>query len=223
MTRWNVSVREARMCVERILLTCNLPEGMVHGIREAVLTSQSLGLGGFAHLLEHARSLDASKYERAKLHEHADGSLEVDGAGLHAWLLVPLAADLVVDAARRRGRGELVVTNVIAAAELGVVSGLAPRYGAQASDSGGRIVATSRARPRTSADWDPLLDRAVHEGYPVDAALWHAVYARSGEALAPDSVVSRRHAGPVILADDGRILGRIPEDDDFDMNMLKKV
>ena len=28
----NVSVREARMCIERILATCNLPEGVAHGV-----------------------------------------------------------------------------------------------------------------------------------------------------------------------------------------------
>jgi hypothetical protein len=36
-------------------------------------------------------------------------------------------------------------------------------------------------------------------------------------------VVSRRHAGPVILQDDGTVLGRLPGDDDFDINMLRKV
>ena len=66
-------------------------------------------------------------------------------------------------------------------------------------------------------------DAIKKHGYEVAESTWRGMHALSNRALAPDSVVSRRHAGPVVLADDGRLLGRVPGDDDFDMNMLKKV
>ena len=221
MRTLHVSVREARMCVDRILLTCGLPSGYVHGVRECVLLSQSLGLGGFGHLLTGHAAVRMEGFERIRV--TGEDSLMVEGAGLHAWVLLPTLVDLAVDAARRHGSASAQVANVARAEELAVAAALATRYGARIHVEGGRLGVKHHARPRSAVQWDPLLDAAMRNGYDVEEKLWRAVYALSNTALAPDSVVSRRHAGPVVLADDGSLLGRLPQDDDFDMNMLKKV
>jgi hypothetical protein len=223
MRTLHVAVREARLCIGRILLTCGLPSGAVHGVQECVLLSQSLGLGGFRALIENPGDLDWSCYGSVKLTDRADGTLAVDGGGIHAWLLLPTVTDLAVDLARRNGNARVEVSNVAEPAELAVAGALAKRYGARGGVSGTLITMHNASRPRTAAQWDPLLDAAMRDGYDVEEGLWRAVHALSNRALAPDSPASRRHAGPVVLADDGRLLGRVPQDDDFDMNMLKKV
>jgi hypothetical protein len=218
-----MSVREARLFVGRILLTCGLPSGAVYGVQECVLLSQSLGLGGFRLLLEDHSALRWAAFAGVRLQEGKDGEMAVDCGGLHAWLFVPTLTDLAVDLARRHGRARMQVSNVDAAREVGVVAALAPRYGSEASVAGLRIEMSNASRPMAPAQWDPMLHAALRDGSAVDESTWRALHALSNRALAPDSVVSRRHAGPVVLADDGRLLGRVPSDDDFDINMLKKV
>lgn len=218
----HVSVREARMSVDRILLTCGLPYGYGHGVRECILLSQSLGLGGFKHLLDGHAALRMDAFGAIRATDADDGALKIDGAGLHAWLLLPTLVDLAVDAARRSGSARVRVSNVSAAVELKIAGALASRYGAEIE---GEYLLTVKntSRPRTAEQWDPLLFAAMKDGFEVEESLWRAVHKLSNSALAPDSVVSRRHAGPVILKDDGSFAGRLPGDDDFDMNMLKKV
>lgn len=219
----SISVRECRMFVERILLTCRLPSGYVHGVREAVFLSEGLGLGGLRHLLDCHAELRMDGFERIRVQEAAEGELLVDGAGLHAWILLPTLVDLAVDGARRQGRAVLRVTNAASPAELAVASALATRQGAAIEVRDGRLEARNAPRPRRAEQWDPVLHRALRNGYAVEEALWREVHRLANTALAPDSAQSRRHAGPVVLRDDGTIQGRLPQDDDFDMNMLKKV
>jgi hypothetical protein len=247
-----VSVRESRLCVDRILLVAGIPSGYVAAVRECVLLSQALRLGGFAYLLAHHGELQMASLEDIRIVDQPDGSLEVDAAGTHAWLLAPAVTDLAVDIARKAGRAELRLRRVRQAIELNTVAALATRHGASAElrvhqhrdaghahvedlDMGHRDQGTDRdahgatlaminaPRPRTAEQWDPLLFAALRDGFAVAEPLWCAVHALSNAALAPDSVVSRRHAGPVILQDDGSIFGRRPADDDFDFNMLRNV
>ncbi len=219
----SISVRECRMFVERILLICGLPSGYVHGVRECVLLSEALGLGGLRHLLERHAALRMDRFGNLRVHERADGTLEFDGAGLHAWLLLPTLVDLAVDAARRAGRSKVQVENVEDIRELAVATALAVRHGAIVEVSGSAIETRNGSRPRTAAQWDPLLHAAMQHGFAVEEVRWREVHRLANTALAPDSVLSRRHAGPVVLKDDGSIQGRLPQDDDFDINMLKKV
>ena len=145
--------------------------------------------------------------------------------------LAPTVADVGVDIARRLGRAELRIRGVDEWRESATARALMARYGATATfrteETGGvtraSIVVTNASRPRTAEQWDPLLHQAFRHGFAVDETLWRSVYALSNSALAPDSVVSRRHAGPVILKDDGTLFGRVPQDDDFDPNMLRNV
>ena len=228
----NISVREGRMFVDRILLTCGLPAGYVQGVRDSVLFSQSLGLGGFQALVDGHSSLRMTAFDNIKINEDDGSTLSIDCAGMHAWLLAPTLTDLAVDIVRKKGSVTLKISNVRAVAEVSVIMELSKRYGARANVSllpvdtlqqAAVMTFINASRPRTVDQADPLLSAALYDGYAVDESLWRSVYALSNSALAPDSVVSRRHAGPVILQDDGTLLGRAPSDDDFDVNMLRKV
>lgn len=64
-----------------------------------------------------------------------------------------------------------------------------------------------------------VLERIRRNGLTVDAALWWQLFHRSAEALAPDSYVSRRHAGPIIVEADGKVIGR-QDEDETDLSLL---
>jgi hypothetical protein len=209
------------MCVERILLTCGLPSGYVHGVRDCVLLSQALGLGGFKELLQGDSAIRMDGFDRIRI-SGDDAELTFDGAGLHAWLLLPTLVDLAVDAARRYGNATMKLLTVALVSEMPVAGALARRYGAEIKGQD-LLLVKNTSRPLAAEQWDPLLYAAMRNGFDVEESLWRALHKRSDQALAPDSVVSRRHAGPVVLTEDGSIAGRLPQDDDFDMNMLKKV
>lgn len=228
----HISVREARMWVDRILLVAGLPSGYVHAARECVLASQALGLGGLRRLLTVYDRLEMRRFGEISIDQPRDDELAVDGAGLHAWLVAPTLTDLAVDVARKCGRADVRLRHVDDAEELQVVTALARRYGANATvlrlrgDADADCAAvrmTNLARPRSIEQADPLLRDALNDGFAVDEPLWKAIYDLSQRALARDSVVSRRHAGPVIMLDDGTIVGRKPSDDDFDSSMLRSV
>src|SRR5690606_35586667 len=67
---------------------------------------------------------------------------------------------------------------------------------------------------------EPVLWSLLTEGTPIPADLWWRVYERAQTALTPDSVVSRRHAGPLIVNDDGTVIGRRDNDDETDISFL---
>lgn len=228
----HISVREARMWVDRILLVAGLPSGYVPAVRECVLASQALELGGFESLLRIYDKLDMRALVKMRIDRIQDDTLAIDAGGMHAWLLAPTLIDLAVDLARKYGCANVRIRQVEYVDELPIVAALAKRHGGDVtmlgldSHTDGECVTlrmTHVTRPRSVEQADPLLYAALRVGFPVDAALWQAIYNLSKRALAPDSVVSRRHAGPVILQDDGTILGRKPADDDFDVNMLRNV
>ena len=223
---FQVALRECRLVTERILLTLGLPQGCIPAIRESIILSHAMGLGGFQHLHDIRQTLAQVGYGAMQMKEAANGGLDIDGGGIHAWLIAQTVADLAVDIARRQGSGTVRLFNISVPEELAVVEGLASRHGARAAveihrQAGG--LATMVSRPRDLDHWDPYLADGIRHHFPVDEQLWQALYHLSNAALAPDSVVSRRHAGPVILLDDGTIVGRLPADDDFDPQMLKKA
>ena len=228
---FQVALRECRLVTERILLTLDLPQGCIPAIRESIILSHAMGRGGFQHLHDIRQTLAQVGYDAMQMNDAANGSLDIDGGGIHAWLIAQTVADLAVDIARRQGSGTVRLLNIGAPDELAVVEGLASRHGARATveihrQVGGLatvVTATNVSRPRDIDHWDPYLANGIRHHFPVDEQLWQALYHLSNAALAPDSVVSRRHAGPVILLDDGTIVGRLPADDDFDPQMLKKA
>jgi hypothetical protein len=222
-----MSVREARMYVGRILMTCGLPSGAVHAVTECILTSQSAGYGGFASLLRDHGDLRMPDFTRLRVTDVDPCTLAVDAGELHAWIFAPTLLDLAVDVARRQGAATLRVRNARASDELRILPDLARRHGAPADvechDAEVTLRVANGSPPRQAEQWDPLLLRALRYGYRVNESLWRDLHALSNGALARDSVVSRRHAGPVILLDDGTVVGRQPSDDDYDPDMLKSV
>jgi hypothetical protein len=102
--------------------------------------------------------------------------------------------------------------------ELKVIEALAQRFSLKATVA----VDVDRAAIAVTQAPDPdeiaLLDKIRRNGVAVDAATWWELYHRSAEALAPDSYLSRRHAGPIIVEADGKVIGRQDEDEtDFSL------
>lgn len=227
-----VSVREGRLVTDRLLLTLGIPSGYVIAVRECVLVSQSAGLGGFARLAADRTSLATPFVDTMK--RSRDGSAIVcEAGGSHAWIVLPTIVDLAVAAARKAGPSELHVRNVRASREMACVTHLAARHGVLAEatiantvdDHPGelRLAVRNTSRPRMFESRYPLLAHALVHGFEVDRELWRSLYDLSNGALVADSVQSRRHAGPVIVLDDGTVVGRPPADDDFDPAMLLSI
>ncbi|VTU46518.1 hypothetical protein SRS16P3_00230 (plasmid) [Variovorax sp. SRS16] len=226
-TTIHVSVREARMAVERILMTCGLPKGYVPAVRECILLSQSLGLAGFDGIRDAHDALTGARLERMAIVEEAGSALTLDAGQLHAWLVLPTMVDLAVDLARRRAGATVRVENALQPDELRIATALVSRYGAVASfgsdGTHGVVEVRNAARPRSIQEWDPRLQAALRDGYSFEKSRWREIYALSNRALAPDSVTSRRHAGPVLVDAQGRIVGRAPVDDETDLRTLTCV
>jgi hypothetical protein len=147
----------------------------------------------------------------------------LDAGGNHAWLVANDALDLALADCRRGGSGTLEVRDAAAAGELCVVAGLAERQRARAE-----VIADEHgARVRIIADRlageDAVMRAALRDGFPVQRGLWRSLYDRSGEALTPDSIESRRHAGPVMVDVHGRVHGRDDDDTDFELLLGQKA
>ena len=204
-----VMPREMRLMSERILSLTPLPKGFALTVGDVVMVSQALGLGGFA-LLE-TRLPDLLKADPTRL--SMDGAV-LDGGGQHAWFVVPSLLDLLGLAVSQGGAGHITVTNVLDPAELGIATGLGTRSGLAITLDGQDVRAT-RIAPA-----DPLLERVMQDGCAIAAALWWRIWARAQTALLPDSAISRRHAGPVIVTEDGKVIGRSDNDDDTDVGFI---
>jgi hypothetical protein len=76
------------------------------------------------------------------------------------------------------------------------------------------------ATPEPGKADDPLLRELQQDGVLIEAELWWRIYHLAQRALTPDSVVSRRHAGPLIVNDDGTVIGRKDNDDETDIGFL---
>ncbi|GAB1578981.1 hypothetical protein [Bordetella petrii] len=222
-----ISVREARLIAERILLTCGAPAGYAAALRDTALASQGLGLSGLRGLASpQARAALAADLARlGDIREEIDAG-RFDGAGLHAWCVAPLLADLLVAAMRKSGCPAVRVRHVREPAELMCVAPLAGQHGLRLDCEPHADGATLRPRwldplPGAWDTRDPLLAHGLRHGYPMPEDLWWELYAASNKALSPDSVASRRHAGPTIVQDDGTVIGRAPADDDTDLTLLR--
>jgi hypothetical protein len=151
--------------------------------------------------------------------------LTLDGGNQHAWFVIPTLIDLLGELAHRHGRATIAVTNVVDPGELRVAVELAARSGLAAdftADAQPTLTAKPSTMHGTLAEDEPLHWDLLQNGLSIDADLWWRVYSLATKALAPDSVVSRRHAGPVIVNDDGTIIGRKDSDDETDLSLLLK-
>jgi len=211
-----LSVRETRMIVERILLTTGLPDGFVPAVGNCILYSQARRLGGLAAFAASIETIAAARLADVVLVE-VQGACILEAGGNHAWLVANDALDLAVAEHRSSGRGEVEVRNARSTGELRVIEGLAERHRARAEVEPTSTGAIVRIVADALPGEDAVMTAALRDGFPVSRALWRSLYKRSCEALTPDSIESRRHAGPVMVDAHGRVHGRDDDDTDFDL------
>jgi hypothetical protein len=228
--------REVRLVVERILLLTALPSGAIPAVRDVVLYSAAAGLGGLPLLRRRFEALRPASPEALRLAETAPGTLALDAGGQHAWVALPMILDALEVAAKTDGAALATVTNIQDPEELRTACALAPRRGLAVFFTDGACTgpatgpeaallragkggATLLAVP-AAASPDAVLGHALRHGVVVEPELWWALHHLSNTALATDTPESRRHAGPVIVEPDGRVIGRTDHDDDTDISLL---
>ncbi len=207
-----VMPREMRLMSERILSLTALPKGFALMVGDVVMVSQALGLGGFALLETRLDTLRPADPRALSW----DGKV-LDAGGQHAWFAVPSALDLLGLMVARGEVAELEVADALDPGELAIAEALGRRTGLAVTVTGTRLAAAA------APAGDPLLQRLLHDGCRIPADLWWRIYALAQSALTPDSVVSRRHAGPVIVTEDGNVIGRTDNDDDTDVSFIASV
>lgn len=212
--------REVRLVVERILLLTPLPPGMVPAVRDAMLYSAAAGLGGLPALRRDFAALRDARPGAIALRPLAAGEARLDAAGQHGWVVLPMVLDALAEMVALHGSGRLTIQGALAPEELATACAMGGRLGldivlAEASQASG---VTLEARAGSTAD--PVLEQALRDGIPTEAALWWELHHLSNTSLSPDTPESRRHAGPVIVLEDGRVIGRSDHDDDTDMSLL---
>lgn len=213
-TSMTVSLREMRMVFERLLQVTRVESGLVPALRDCAVYSAALG--GFARLPATLETI--SKATPSALSLEGSDDPVIHCGGQHAWLAADAALELAVEILKTGGRGIVTVRNAADIGELRVIEALAQRFGLKAIVAVGADRATIAVTPATDPDDIALLDKIRRDGVDVDAALWWELYHRSAEALAPDSYLSRRHAGPIIVEADGKVIGRQDEDEtDFSL------
>lgn len=233
-----ISLREARLTLDRALLETGMPYGFNHAVRECVLISEarrSTGpdrpMGGFARYMTLHDTFRQARPGSLQIGAAQDGSpVQVDCAGQHAWVVAQMLLDLLLAEHAEREATTLNAIDVADPHELQVIAWLAQRHGAtisvaygQACGGTGNASLTLHGRRLPPKDaCDAALRDVIHHGLPVEATLWWSMYHLSLEALAPDNIVSRRHAGANIVDEKGQVIGR-PTDDDTDFSLLTRV
>lgn len=218
-----VMPREMRMMTERVFSLSGQPKGFFLMLQDVVMYSQKLGLGGFALLEMRWESLKRGDPSRFSVAHEAGDTLTLDAGSQQAWFVIPTVIDLLGELTARCGRASISVINVIDPAELRLAADLAARSGLSVTfleDAQPALAATPAAVSGDVSKDEPLLWDLLQNGAAIDADLWWRIYAIAQKALAPDSVVSRRHAGPIIVNDDGSIIGRKDSDDETDLSFL---
>jgi hypothetical protein len=224
-TMLRIMPREMRMMTERVFSLTGLPKGFFLMVQDVVMYSQRLGLGGFALLEQRSPSLNGADPSRVSIASENGDHLVLNAGNQHTWFVIPTLIDLLGELAQRHGQGTVTVTNVVDPGELPIAVELAARSGLAATFTAGpqsTLSAKPSAMSGKMAEDEPLHWDLLCNGLAIDADLWWSVYGLATKALAPDSVVSRRHAGPVIVNDDGTIIGRKDSDDETDLSLLLK-
>lgn len=215
--------REMRLQTERILLLTALPKGFVPQAVDAIILSQCMGLGGFPLLERCFDGLNNADPSRLRVVSEAAGRVRLDAGGEHGWIALPGALDLLAECVAEHGYGQVIVENAADADELSIATVFGERFGLAVvveQQPDGSVVLGGMAAPRSADGLDRVFRAALGEGVPVESDLWWRLYRLSNSALSPDSPVSRRHAGPLIVHDDGRVFGRVDNDDDTDISFI---
>lgn len=120
----NLSLREARMMTDRILLQSRIVSGSQQAVRNAILGAEAIGLPALQRLDEAFETI-VSGIDPARLslaYASEDGSfLSLDAGGEHAWSVGVALLELGVDGARNAGSAVVSVRNI---REPGMLAGL---------------------------------------------------------------------------------------------------
>lgn len=208
--------REMRLMSERILSLSALPKGFFLTVVDFPMYSQKLGLGGFALLEDRFEAFRDADPHRLTIVKDDDTGITLDAGGEHAWFALPSALDLLGEEVARTGKARVEITGVTDPAEFAIAVAYGLRTGLAISVDGTVLSAVKTE----TVGVDPVLAALLEDGVEIDAALWWRTYHRAKEALATDSLVSRRHAGAVIVNEDGSIIGRKDNDDETDVGFL---
>jgi hypothetical protein len=215
----NISVREFRLVVERILYLTGLPKGAVPAVRDTILYAEAFGTGGLERLRDDFESLKKCRADAFRVTEQGD-RIVLDGAGQHAWIVTPVALDLAVEVARSPIPRALHIQNVFWPEGLNVLDGLCYRHGIVTRvESGETSIVTARSNETRT---DPVMLRIAADHLRISGTLWWELFELSNQSLTRDSAASRRHAGPIVVTEDGRMIGR-QEDEDTDITVLTAV
>lgn len=216
MTVMTLSLREARMVLERLVLVAGVDAGLVPSLRECALFSAALGPAGFEGIEVNMNALRGADAKRLTMSDEGS-KVVLDGQGLHAWYGAHALVDLLAEQLQDGTSAKVNATGFARPEELAVVVPIGERQGISVAINfqGGEALLTAE---RAASGADPVMDIILH-GTPVDADLWWRLFDESDKALAPDSFESRRHAGALIVEADGRVIGR-QDEDDTDLSML---
>jgi hypothetical protein len=215
-----VMPREMRLMSERILSLSSLPKGFFLTVGDFPMYSQKFGLGGFRLFEERFESFRSVDLSRISIASEDGNRVVLDTAGEHAWVVLPTAIDLLGELTARFGSAQLTVINLTDAAELAIAASFGGRSGLSVTVSGNVLTAVPAQITADVSEDDPLLWSLLQDGVEIDADLWWRIYHLAKQALATDSVVSRRHAGPMIVNEDGTVIGRKDNDDETDVSFL---
>lgn len=215
-----VMPREMRLMSERIFSLSSLPKGFFLTVGDFPMYSQKLGLGGFKLFEQRFDSFKSAVPARIAIASEAGNRITLDAAGEHAWFVLPTAIDLLGELTARFGSAELTIRDAVDADELAIAAHFGGRSGFSISVSGNVLKAISAAVTGDVRKDDPLLWSLLENGAEIETDLWWRIYHLAKQALATDSVVSRRHAGPMIVNEDGTVIGRKDNDDETDVSFL---
>ncbi len=222
--------REIRLVVERMLLLTALPIGMVPAVRDVLLYSAATGLGGMPALREDFSVLRSADPRVIEIADKTAGCATMAANGQHAWVALPLVLDALSELVTSHGSAALGISGALRPEELTIACAMGGRAGLRIFALRGGHGTMPGMEPLPEGDIvlvaahgdaaDPVLDRVLREGVATEAALWWELHHLSNTSLSADTPESRRHAGPVIVLEDGRIIGRSDHDDDTDISLL---
>ncbi len=216
--------REMRMMSERIFSLSAMPRGFVLTLTDIPMYSQWLGLGGFALLHKDHDKIMAGDLAALRVVAEHGAALTLDLSDQPAWIGVNSILDLAAELVAAHGSAEITVINAAHPEELAVTVALAGRTGLvmqhHAQPGGARLLAQSLDGAQDRSD--PIMQSLYQDGIMLAPELWWAIYETARTALAPDTALSRRHAGVQIVNDDGSIIGRTDNDDDADVSFLAR-
>jgi hypothetical protein len=219
-----VSLRECRLIVERVLLVAGVDAGQLPAAVDLVVAAEIVAGGEALEALEREITPDSIREAEPLAVLEVDGRPVLDARGASSLVAIPLALDLAC-AARSRADGVAAVLDVAHAAFVAGVVPLAARRGLDAevslvtrdagpSDEFGRqllaahphagmcvVIRVRDSAPPREPDpvaelvGDPYAAQLVREGTEVESRLWWSLYERSELALSPASSISRLDTG----------------------------